>query len=101
MKKHLALGSSSLRDDNNISLAENLNINEEEYKKALNKCQNNKKRRFKNNSQVINNLNLMSQQPKEVYSDFNKEFLKNVDNFSESWRKEVEKMMKRKGNNNY
>ena len=93
--------SSSLRDDNNISLAENLNINEEEYKKALNKCQNNKKRRFKNNSQVINNLNLMSQQPKEVYSDFNKEFLKNVDNFSESWRKEVEKMMKRKGNNNY
>jgi len=93
--------SSSLRDDNNISLAENLNINEEEYKKALNKCQNNKIRRFKNNSQVINNLNLMSHQPKEVYNDFNKEFLKNVDNFSESWRKEVEKMMKRKGNNNY
>ena len=93
--------SSSLRDDNNISLAENININEEEYKKAINKCQNNKIRRFKNNSQVINNLNLMSQQPKEVYSDFNKEFLKNADNFSESWRKEVEKMMKRKGNNNY
>ena len=93
--------STSLRDDNNISLAENLNINEEEYKKALNKCENNKIRRLKNNSQVINNLNLMRQHPKEVYSDFNKEFLKNVDNFSESWRKEVEKMMKRKGNNKY
>ena len=34
----------------------------------------------------------------ENFNDFNQEFLKNIDNFSESWRKEVEKMMQRKGN---
>ena len=89
----------SLRDENNISLAENLNINEEEYKRALNNCQNTKKK--KNNSYFIKNLNLiMPKQNKELFNDFNQEFLKNVDNFSESWRKEVEKMMQRKGNNN-
>ena len=90
----------SLSDENNISLAENININEEEYKKALNKCQNTKSKK-KNNSYFINNLDLIKpKQNKEPYSDFNQEFLKNVDNFSESWRKEVEKMMQRKGNSN-
>ena len=89
----------SLRDENNISLAENLNINEEEYKRALNNCQNTKKK--KNNSYFIKNLNLIKpKQNKELFNDFNQEFLKNVDNFSESWRKEVEKMMQRKGNSN-
>ena len=90
----------SLSDENNISLAENININEEEYKKALNKCQNTKSKK-KNNSYYINNLDLIKpKQNKEPVSDFNQEFLKNVDNFSESWRKEVEKMMQRKGNSN-
>ena len=86
----------SLTDENNTSIAENLNINVEEYKKALNKCQNDKFRKLNN----INNLNLISQnKDNEICSDFNHEFLKNIDNFSESWRKEVEKMMKRTGNN--
>ena len=43
---------------------------------------------------------VLFKQNKEPVSDFNQEFLKNVDNFSESWRKEVEKMMQRKGNSN-
>ena len=86
----------SLIDDNNISLAENLNINEEEYKKALEKCANN------NQISLNNNLNLINQkQQNGTYSDFNQEFLKNVNNFSKSWRKAVEKMMQRKGFNEY
>ena len=91
----------SLIDENNISLAENLNINEEEYKKALEKCANNCQIRLKNNSHILNNLNLVSQkQQNETISDFNQEFLKNVNNFSKSWRKAVEKMMQRKGYDN-
>ena len=91
----------SLIDENNISLAENLNINEEEYKKALEKCANKNQIRLNNNLHNLNNLNLVNQkQQNEEYSDFNQEFLKNVNNFSKSWRKAVEKMMQRKGNNN-
>jgi len=90
----------SIIDENNISLAENLNINEEEYKKALEKCANNNQIRLKNDSHILNNLNLVIQkQQNEAYSDFNQEFLKNVNNFSKSWRKAVEKMMERKGYN--
>ena len=90
----------SISDENNISLAENININEEEYKKALNKCNNNKIKK-RTNSHFINNLNLMgNQKNNEMFSDFNQEFLRNADNFSESWRKEVEKMLLRKGINN-
>jgi len=90
----------SLIDENNISLAENLNINEEEYKKALEKCANKNLIRLKNDSHILNNLNLVIQkQQNEANSDFNQEFLKNVNNFSISWRKAVEKMMERKGYN--
>ncbi len=90
----------SLIDENNISLAENLNINEEEYKKVLEKCANNCQIRLKNNSHILSNLNLVSQnQQNGTFSDFNQEFLKNVNNFSKSWRKAVEKMMQRNGNN--
>ena len=91
----------SLIDENNISLAENLNINEEEYKKVLEKCANNWQISIKNNSHILNNLNLVRQkQQNETISDFNQEFLKNVNNFSKSWRKAVEKMMQRKGYDN-
>ena len=88
----------TLSDENNISLAENININEEVYKKSLNKYNNNNNiKKYKNNTNKINNFNLIiKEKQNEVYSDFNQEFLKNVDNFSESWRKEAEKMMKRK-----
>ena len=91
----------SISNESNISLAENININEEEYKKALNKCKNSKSKKENNSHFINNNFNLIKPiQNKEPFSDFNQEFLKNVDNFSESWRKEVEKMMQRKGNNN-
>ena len=89
----------TLSDDNNISMAENININQEEYEKALNKCQN--KIINNNNYSAINNFNIIKKklrQNKDDFNDFNQEFLKNIDNFSESWRKEAEKMMKRKGN---
>ena len=84
----------SLIDENNISLAENLNINEKEYRKALEKCANNNQIRLNNNLNLVN-----KKQQNETYSDFNQEFLKNVNNFSKSWRKAVEKMMQRKGFN--
>ena len=89
----------TLSDDNNISMAENININQEEYEKAINKCQN--KIINNNNYSAINNFNIIKKklrQNKDDFNDFNQEFLKNIDNFSESWRKEAEKMMKRKGN---
>ena len=77
-------------------MVENININEEEYNKALNKYHN-KNICTEKNCFFINNLNLIKKKEnKESISDFNQEFLKNVDNFSESWRKGVEKMMKRK-----
>ena len=86
----------SLSDENNISMAANLNINEEEYKKILEK---NKLKKTKTNSNTINSLNLNQKKDEKICFDFNQEFLRNVDNFSESWRKEVEKMMKRKSKN--
>ena len=86
----------SLIDENNISLAENLNINEEEYKKALEKCAKNNQIRLNNNSHILNNLNLINQKQQNEKTDFNQEFLKNVNNFSKSWRKAVEKMMQRR-----
>ena len=96
---------SIISDENNISLADNININKEEYNKALNKSHQVNKFQKKNiynnsNGNAINNLNLVKPNEKnEFISDFNHEFLKNVDNFSESWRKEVEKMLHRKKNN--
>ena len=91
---------SILSDENNISLAENININKEEYNRALNKSHQGNKiqnKNINNNGNIINNLNLVKNKDKNIiFSDFNQEFLKNVDNFSESWRKEVEKMLQRK-----
>jgi hypothetical protein len=78
---------------NNISLGNNLNISE------------NKKDFQSNginiNSNINNNINpkpinLNFEQPK----DFNEEFLQNYDQFSPSWRNEVDKMNARRGGKN-
>ena len=92
-------------DITNISLADNLNINEEMYKNALNIKKNNiGKLDFENKlirknedndkvKKIHKNLNLINQ---EVVNDnFNEEFLKYYDKFSDSWRKEVDKMLKK------
>ena len=92
-------------DITNISLADNLNINEEMYKNALNIKKNNiGKLDFENKlirknedndkvKKIPKNLNLINQ---EVANDnFNEEFLKYYDKFSDSWRKEVDKMLKK------
>ena len=42
-------------------------------------------------------LNFIKQ---KIPNDFNEEFLKNYDKCSDSWRKEVEKMIKRTAQNN-
>lgn len=97
----------------NISLAENLNINETAYKYALNK-NNNKldtNRQFTRNNFLQENNTLKTTQinknkvftlpkklnfiKKEEANDFNEEFLKCYDKFSDSWRKEVDKMLKK------
>ena len=66
-------------------MAENLNINEEEYKKALEKCTKNCQIRLKNNSQILTKINLINQKQKDgTFDDFNQEFLKNINNFSKS-----------------
>ena len=90
---------SSLNDFENISLGNNLNIDIEAYKNALNK---NVKKMAKNKSEKnikpkikVGNLNFG---PKVGSYNFNDEFLKDYENFSESWRKEVDKMLQRRGN---
>jgi len=94
-------------DLSNISLAENLNIDQEVYKNALNQTRKNNnnfkldfKNKFKKNNETNNtikklpkNNNFVNQ---EIVNDnFNEEFLKNYDKFSDSWRKEVDKMIKK------
>ena len=92
-------------DLTNISLADNLNINQEVYNNALKlKKSNVGKLDFKNtlvnkNSEdnqfkkKVKNLNCTNQ---GIVSDnFNEEFLKYYDKFSDSWRKEVDKMLKK------
>ena len=82
-----------------------MNINEEMYKNALNIKKNNIiKLDFENKlinkneennriKKIPKNLNLINQ---EVTNDnFNEEFLKYYDKFSDSWRKEVDKMLKK------
>ena len=88
-------------DLDNISLGNNLNIDIEAYKAALNK--NNKKmkknkseKNIKSTNKVVN-LNFGT---KVGNYNFNDEFLKDYENFSESWRKEVDKMIQRRGNIN-
>ena len=92
-------------DLENISLADNLNINEMAYKSALNNfhLKNNKnnskvelpKKNIENKEKkVLGNLDFNNQVGTD---DFNEEFLKDYNNFSESWRKEVDKMLQRRG----
>ena len=97
-------------DFTNISLAENLNINEEKYKKAINKinyCSNQHTRNDTNaesNNDETNKRSLVLLPKKLNFvkekkpNDFNEEFLKNLNQFSDSWRKEAEKMIKRTEN---
>ena len=97
--------SCNTEDLENISLADNLNINELAYKSALNNFhnKNNKtnnkvelpKKKIENKEKkVIGNLDFNT---KVGTDDFNEEFLKDYNNFSESWRKEVDKMLQRRG----
>ena len=89
---------SSYNDLDNISLDNNANIDIEAYKSALNK--NNIKKMAKNKSEKnvktknkVVGLNFGS---KVGTYNFNDEFLKDYENFSESWRKEVDKMIQRR-----
>ena len=92
-------------DLSNISLADNLNINQEVYKNALNMNRSNVgKLDFKNKlDKKGNENNKIKKTPKKinlinqgiVNDNFNEEFLKYYDKFSDSWRKEVDKMLKK------
>ena len=92
-------------DLSNISLADNLNINQEVYNNALNmKKSNVGKLDFKNKlDKKGNEDNKIKKTPKKinlinqgiVNDNFNEEFLKYYDKFSDSWRKEVDKMLKK------
>ena len=90
-------------DLSNISLADNLNINEEIYNLALNRKRKkiignlldlkNEKNGKKNNDDEKN-----KKIPKKLdlkNDNFNEEFMKYYDKFSDSWRKEVDKMLKK------
>ena len=86
---------SSQNNLENISLADNLNINEESYKYSLNKNRN----MSGNNLKINNKVGMLNLSSKVGSKNFNDEFLKDYENFSESWRKEVDKMLQRRGNN--
>ena len=83
-------------NDLNISLTDNININN-------NNNINNKKQNI-NNKNIINiasNINKFATKLNlkiEKHKDFNDEFLENYNEFSPSWRKEVDKMIQRKQN---
>ena len=89
-------------DLSNISLADNLNINQEMYNLALNK---NKKKfgklldlKSEKIGKKINEEERIKKIPKKLNfmnDNFNEEFMKYYDKFSDSWRKEVDKMLKK------
>ena len=90
-------------DLSNISLADNLNINEEMYNIALNR---NRKKIIGNlldlkNDKIGKKINVDEKNkkiPKKLdlkNDNFNEEFMKYYDKFSDSWRKEVDKMLKK------
>ena len=88
-------------DLENISLADNSNINEELYNNILNKNKNIIKQMKRNQSgkllktkEDVGNLNFSN---KVGGFNFNDEFLKNYEYFSDSWRKEADKMLQRRG----
>ena len=90
-------------DLSNISLADNLNINEEIYNLALNRKRKkiignlldlkNEKNGKKNNDDEKNKK--ISKKLDLKNDNFNEEFMKYYDKFSDSWRKEVDKMLKK------
>ena len=79
---------------NNISLGNNLNISEN--KKDFQSNGININSNINNNNINPKPINLNFEQPK----DFNEEFLQNYDQFSPSWRNEVDKMNARRGGKN-
>ena len=94
-------------DLGNISLADNSNIDEELYNNILNKAKKNMKQLKRNKSgenfKNKNDINILNFSSKVKNNNFNDEFLKNYDYFSDSWRKEADKMLQRRGikiNNN-
>ena len=92
-------------DLTNISLAENLNINQEVYNNAINMTKNNRNISKLDIQNKLNkkNIDKLNDIPKKINlsnqgitnDNFNEEFLKNYDKFSDSWRKEVDKMIKK------
>ena len=91
---------SSQVDLENISLADNININEELYNNILNNAKKNMKQLKRNKSgkniKTKDNLGILNFSSKVGNNNFNDEFLKNYDYFSDSWRKEADKMLQRK-----
>ena len=90
-------------DLSNISLADNLNINKEMYNLALNKSK--KKQKFDlkvkycKKNDIDKDEEKIIKMPKKLNfiknDNFNEEFMKYYDIFSDSWRKEVDKMLKK------
>ena len=87
-------------DLENISLADNININEELYNNVLNNAKKNMKQLKRNKSgkniKKKDNLGILNFSSKVENNNFNDEFLKNYDYFSDSWRKEADKMLQRR-----
>ena len=87
-------------DLENISLADNININEELYNNVLNNAKKNMKQLKRNKSgkniKAKDNLGILNFSSKVGNNNFNDEFLKNYDYFSDSWRKEADKMLQRR-----
>ena len=97
----ISLSNKSIQDDlESISLADNSNINEELYNNVLNKAKKNMKQMKRNKSgknlKIRNDTNILNFSSKVGNTNFNDEFLKNYDYFSESWRKEADKMIMKK-----
>ena len=94
IKEESISNKSSLNDLDNISLGNNLNIDIEAYKNVKKI----KKNKSEKNIKAKNKIGNMNFRPKVGSYNFNDEFLKDYENFSESWRKEVDRMLQRRGN---
>ena len=92
--------SSSKYDLENISLDNNVNMNTEICKNQKNKSNINKleKNKSDKNLKINKKVGLLNFNSKVGSYNFNDEFLKDYEYFSESWRKEVDKMLQRRGN---
>ena len=88
----------SIGDLENISIAENSNINNELlFNEKNNSNKKMKKNKSGKNLKKNDNLEILNFSNNVGSANFNDEFLKNYENFSESWRKEVDKMLQRRG----